>query len=133
MAISILLIAVIVSCSKNAEDSYSYETLDKVTYTVNTKKLKYYSDTKSVFLYFELIINNNFTEAVYIDIGKIKANLNGELSAATYYDSLASVMPNEEELQKGESIRKLYFVFSENLRGKDLKEFEVTNYGLIKK
>ncbi len=104
--------------------------MENVTYTVNTNELEYNSDLKSVFLYFELIIENTSNEDVFLDVGKIQANLNGELSAETYYDSLASVMPEKERLNSGRTENKLYFVFPEILKNEELKDFKIINYGL---
>ncbi len=129
-SILVILIVALSSCSKGVSGTYTYEVMKNVTYEVNTKKLKYHSDIKSIFLYFELTIENKSNKEIYLNIGEIKAKLNGELNSDTYYDSLASVMPKKEKLNKGETRLKLYFVFPENPNNEKLNKFEITNYGL---
>ena len=128
----ILILATLttIGCSKDVSSTYTYEPLTNITYTVKTRELKYHSDTKSVFMRFELAINNKSNKEVYLDISKIKASLNSELSSETYYDSVASVLPKKEKLKKGASNFKLYFVYSENLREKNINKFKITSYGL---
>ncbi len=126
----ILLVTVFLGCDKNITGNYTYKVLNNITYTVNTKKLSYHADIKSVFLHFDLNIVNKNDDDVYLDIGKIQAKLNNETSVGTYYDSLASVMTKKEKLKKNHSIYKLYFVFSENLKEQDLNEFTITNFGI---
>ena len=126
----ILLLVTLAGCGTNASGTYKYDAMENVTFTVNTKKLKHHGDIKSVFLYFELTIQNNSNKDIYLNVGEIQAKLNGELSSETHYDSLASVLPKKERLKKGQTELKLYFVFSENQINKKLKEFNVVNYGL---
>ena len=97
---------------------------------MHTKDLKYHSDVKAVFLHFDLQIENNSYKEVFLDIGRIQANLNGVNSREVYYDSLASVMPEKEILNRGLTEHKLYFVFPETNKNMDLRDFRVTSYGL---
>jgi hypothetical protein len=69
---------------------------------------------------------------VYLDLGRLKASLNGISSKATHYDSLASVIPEKEKLASGESHYKLYFVFPENADSSETQDFNLINYGLSK-
>lgn len=128
-----VMILFFIGCSENAARSYAYEPMKNITFIFNTKELKYNSDINAVFLYFKLSIENQSNEEVFFDIGKIQAKLNGELSSATYYDSLASVMPEKERLNTGKTENNLCFVFSDSLKNDDLKEFKVINYGLSRK
>ena len=127
--VALLLIAVS-GCAQKNESTHSYNPLNNVSFVINTKKLDYHSDTKSVFLYFDLKVENKASEDVFINVGKIQANLNGEPSKRTYYDSLASVIPKEEKLKNGISTWKLYFVFPEHLKARKIEQFRVTDYGL---
>ena len=117
-------------CGNYTTNSYSYEAMRDVTFIVNTKKLKYYPNVNSVFLHFELIVENASNKDIYLDVGKIQASLNGVKSLATHYDSVASVMPHKEKLGKGRTSNNLYLVFSDKLRNQKLKEFNITSFGL---
>ena len=83
----------------------------------------------SRFLYFDLIIDNRSESELFFNPGELQAVLNGESSAATYYDSLGSVMPSPKRLAIGETTFQLYFVFSEKV-GEDVIGFEVVSFGL---
>ena len=126
----VCLLITILGCLKNATGTYTYIPMDNITYTLHTKELKYHSDVKAVFLNFDLLIENKSNEKVFLDIGKIRGNLNGQPSSAVYYDSLASVMPEIENLKSGLTQKNLYFVFPESLRGRKLRDFKITSYGL---
>ena len=65
-----------------------------------------------------------------VNVGNIQADLNGEPSEATYYDSLASYIPTDEKLEKGTKTWKLYFVYPESLKNNKMDQFKVTDYGL---
>ncbi len=117
-------------CTKNDAGTYIYKPFKNITFTLHTKELKYRSDVKAVFLHFDLQIENNSNKEVLLNIGKIQANLNGVNSRETYYDSLASVMPEKEILNRGLTEHKLYFVFPESIKNMNLRDFRVTSHGL---
>ena len=130
---ALLLLIPLVGCSKNVVGSYTYEPLENVAYTLNAERTSYHSEINSVFLYFELEIKNNSSTPIYIDISKIQAHTNAQSSSATYYDSLASVIPRRELLKNGNTSYKLYFVFSEALMDQELDGFKIIKYGLTKR
>ena len=126
----LVLLVTLSGCCIDASGTYKYEPIKDVAFTVNTTKLKYHKDIKAVFLYFELTIENKSDKEIYFNLGEIKAELNGEKSTETYYDSLASVLPKKERLKNGQTKLNLYFVFSEKQKNTELKEFKVIDYGL---
>lgn len=126
----LIFVASLFGCSEGVTRTYTYDVMENVKYTLNANNLEYKSDIKSVFLYFELVIENNSNQEIYLDVGKIKASLNGELSTGTWYDSLASNLPIKEKLKKGRTKLKLYFVYPESLKGVDFNDFKVVNNGL---
>ncbi len=128
--ILVSLFLINLGCTKNDVRTYIYIPINNITFTFHTKELKHHSDVKAVFLYFELQIENFSNREVFLDIGEIQANLNGELSTETYYDSLASVIPEKEILKSGLTEHKLYFVFPESIKDKNLKDFRITSFGL---
>lgn len=86
-----------------------------------------------VFLYFDLEINNTAEDKFDFDPGKMQVEVNGKLSKSTYYDSLASVMPELKTLEKGKSEYKLYFVFPKEINTDRIEKFKLIKNGLIKK
>ena len=132
IAILIVFLTAIVGCAKSYERKYTYTVFKDVTYTVKTKRLKRHSEN-SVFLYFDLILDNSSNDVFILTDVQIQVSLNGETSKITHYDSFAAPAPYEIEIGYGKHIHKLYFVFSDNLLGKELKEFRIKDYGLRKK
>jgi len=129
----IFTIATFVGCSSNTTETYDYQPMDSVSFSVKTENLVNNPDIGSLFLYYELSITNQSNKSIYLDIGQIRASLNGVVSLATYYDSLASVMPEKEKLIIGESRYKLYFVFPAYSGIDNIEEFRVINHGLSTK
>jgi hypothetical protein len=85
-----------------------------------------------VLLYFDLEINNTAEDIFDFNPGIMQVEVNGKLSKATYYDSLASVMPEMITLEKGKSEYKLYFVFPKEINTDRIEKFKFINNGLIK-
>lgn len=109
--------------------TYTHHPKEGIIFSVELKKLEPQSKHNAVFLHFDLAIENDSPKPTYFDPGKMQAKLNGELSKATYYDSLASVMPERKELTNGKTTYQLYFVFPETV-GTKVEEFDIVSFGL---
>jgi len=114
-------------CSDKVSGKFHYQPIKHVE--VNINLTKHESDQTSL-LYCDVEYLNNSKELLFLNIGNLKAKVRNTTSSATYYDSLASVMPEKEKLERGKSSYNLYFVFPKKLNGDDLDEFEIVNFGL---
>ena len=122
------LLVSLVACGKAIESSYHpYENVDVL---IKVKGLKAQPKHKVSFLYFDLQIINNSDKKYSINVGDIKAKLGNVSSKETHYDSLASVMPERNELKKGTSIDHLYFVFPEGVSEDEISGLEITDFGI---
>ncbi len=126
----ILLALMVSGCSTDVSNTYVYHPSDNLDFTFQTKTITRHKDTKSIFLYFELVVSNHSETLRRINVGEIHATLNGILSKRVYYDSLASVLPRFETLKKGKTSYKLYFVFPEKIAYKNSFTFNVIGFGL---
>ena len=122
-----IILLLILGCSKLG--SYSYNPHKGIKIDVKLKKLKAHPEHKSIFLHFDLLIENNAPNDVYFHPGQLRAKLSGEISEATYYDSLASVETEKRELSRGKSTYHLYFVFPESVGTTSIKDFNIVNFG----
>ena len=110
--------------------SYDYSPYKNLDLHVNLKKADYSQEHKAMFLYFDLQIKNDVSGDIYFDPGRLQAKVNNTISEATYYDSLASVMPERTILKRGENSFNLYFVLPGMTDLKSIDNFEVLNFGL---
>jgi hypothetical protein len=110
--------------------SYDYSPYKNIDLQVNLKKADYSQEHKAMFLYFDLQIRNDVSEDIYFNPGRLQARVNSISSKATYYDSLASVMPERKILERGKSSFNLYFVLPGMVDLKSIDSFEVLNFGL---
>lgn len=113
-------------------DSYSYSPHKKIEFKFNFKESKYIKKHKSTFLYFNLEIKNDSTEKVYFDPSLLKVEINGKVNKSTYYNSLASVMPEKVHLNEGINKFNLYFVIQGKMNLNSIQEFHVIKFGLDK-
>jgi len=126
-----LIMLTMAGCSNAYSGVYEFRPFNGVTLIIQTKEIKQYPKIESVFLYFELTVRNQSLNEVYLDLGQLKASLNGISSTATHYDSLASVIPEKEKLAAGESHFELYFAFPESVDLRNgIQDFKLINYGL---
>ena len=127
-----ILIALLLFSVYGCKDmgSYDYVPYKDVGMQINLKDAKYYKEHKSTFLFFELRIENDASQDTFFNPAHLKVKTNGIVSEETHYDSLASVMPERQILNKGESSFDLYFVLPSKADLKSIDEFEVLNYGL---
>jgi len=126
--LSIMSFFLIIFYCKQIE-SYSYPLNENVNFKFNIKELEFKKNQKSTFLYFTLQINNNDKEEVYFDPSLLKVEVNGKVNLLTFYNSLASVMPDKVKLNKGINIFNLYFVFQgkiNSIQGFNLSESGIT-------
>ena len=127
--ISFLLISSIlffICCSKNL-GTFHYQPFDKVKVNVILSELKYNPTT---FLYFEIEYINNSTDTLFLNIADLQAKIKNRTSTSTWYNSLASVMPEKEILKSGKSSYRLYFVFDEKINYNELSDFKIINFGI---
>jgi len=128
--LTVLLLFTVFGCNDMA--SYEYRPHKGIELQIILKDAKYSQENKATFLSFDLQIQNDASENVYFDPGRLQAKVNNTISQATYHDSLASVMPERKVLKKGKNSFNLYFVLPrvKNLTAVD--EFEVINFGIDK-
>ena len=124
----ILLLLLVCGCKDMA--SFDYSPFKDIELQFNLKRAKYSQEHKATFLYFELQVKNDASEDIYFDPGRLKVNVNGTISKETYYDSLASVMPERKILKKCKDRYNLYFVLTGETKLKSIEEFKVLNFGL---
>ncbi len=111
-----------IECSDKASGIFHYQPIKHVEVNVNLTKLE--SDQTS-FLYCDVEYLNNSKELLFLNIGNLKAKAENTTSSATYYDSLASVMPEKEKLEKRKNSYNLYFVFPKKLSGDELNDLRL--------
>lgn len=110
---------------------YTHTPEKGITFTIELKEFEFQDSHGATFLYYDLVINNNSDARIYFSPGKLQAASGDNLSEASYYDSLASAMPEEKELARGESVYHLYFMFPGVID--KAKEVVIRNFGLRKK
>jgi hypothetical protein len=125
-----LLLSILAGCRKDVTLKHTRELENGLTYTVETKYLKHHSDIKSVFLHINLTIENNTDKVVYLNIGKIKAILNGTRSTGAYHDSIASIVVKDERLGKGITRKELYLSFPETVKKEQVTKFIIIASGI---
>ena len=109
--------------------SFEYAPYSDVGIEIMFKDAEYHKEHNSTFFYFELRVKNAASRDVFFNPGNLKGKINGVVSKETYYNSLASVMPERKILDKGESSFKLYFVLPGEM-DESINRFEVLNFGL---
>ena len=135
-ALTILLILTCMlslKCTTDVAQVYEYEPTNDVVLRVKLRKLVAQPQHKSVFLYFDIEFENNASNPIYIHLGELRASLNNKVSTETYYDSLASVLPEKTVLERGRSSHRLYFVFPQEVGTAEVRNFKLVNYGVSTK
>jgi hypothetical protein len=112
---------------------YKFTPYSGIKMSINFKRFDPAKGDKIAFLYFNLQIKNTSEENFDFNPGQIQAEVNGKLSEATYYSSLASVLPEKKPLEKGKSEYKLYFVFPKDVIIDRVAEFKLIENGLSRR
>lgn len=123
----VIFILTLIGCKKS--ETYTYSPILGITFNIVLKEVKPQPEHKSLFLYFDLKIENESSKHIFFNPADMEANLNGAVSKSVYYNSLASVIPEKKELAKGVSNYRLYFVFKGKIDRK-ISSFVITNFGL---
>lgn len=126
--VTILLFLSIYGC--NELGSFDYIPTKDVEFHFNFVKAEHSKEHNATFVYFELQITNNASEAFYFNPGMLQAKINDSKSQETYYDSLASVMPERKIVKKGKESYNLYFVLPVETSLDTIEKFEVLKSGL---
>ena len=128
---ALITVTVLIGCSSPKE--YVFKPLEEVSLAFSLYRVKYMSDTKSVFVRYELTLTNIGTTEISFDPGDIKIRINGLENEFTYYDSIGSVMTESQVYAPGSTVFNLYSVFPEELKGlkiKDIKTVSLESSGL---
>lgn len=127
---SICVFLLLSACGKLG--AYQFEPVKDITFSVTINDIKSMPKHQSMFLYCDMVIENKSDISHNFDLSKLQARFNGIINESTYYDSLASVMPEIKKLDKGKNVYKIYLVYSDSIDISGVKSFELTNFGLSK-
>lgn len=107
--------------------------MENVTVQIVLKELSYKSvnDTNWTSLYFDYKVINNSQEQIYFRFDSLKVKCNESISSGIYNNSVASVIPTNQNLKLGENNFSLYAVFSDSLVLKTQNDFRIISYGIL--
>ena len=109
---------------------YQYDLFPGVYFRIEINKISYMEKLDVNFVYFDLEITNKADIAYNIDLGNIKAMINGYVTVETNYASIGSVDTKLETLERGLTNHRLYFVLDETEKINKIKSFEIIEFGI---
>jgi hypothetical protein len=116
------------ACSGNF--SVGYQPTEGIALTVSVEKVAWNAERNSTFVHAGLVLENNTGTEVTFNVGDVSAMVDGTQSVATYYDSVASVMPSAEQVGPGRREYSIYFVFATRLSDVSDGNFRLVTFGL---
>ena len=89
------------------------------------------NEDTSIFLNFDLKLENNSNTPIQFRFDSIRIKYNGVISKEVYYRSIASILAMTDTITNTKDY-SLYAIFPGSTDAKSLKSFEVLNFGIIK-
>jgi hypothetical protein len=131
---ALALLIVLTGCKDLA--TYTFSPYPDVNLTVTAQKVSYheFEDVgKTTFVHFKYTIIADSSQPVYFNIENISASINGLVNTGTYYDTVASILPQWQRLNNGVSTIEAYAVFPGTIDASEIHNLQFINYGLLRK
>lgn len=114
-------------------DTYTFSPYPDVNLAVTAQKVSYHEFEglgKTTFVHFRYTLIADSSSPVYFNVEIISASINGLANTGTYYDTVASILPQWQRLNNGVSTIEAYAVFPGTIDASEIHNLQFINYGL---
>lgn len=128
---ALALVATMKGCKDIA--TFTFAPFPDVNLTASVRKLSYHDfeiPGKTTFVYFKYTVTTHSDVPVYFKVENISVSINGIKNTGAYYDSVASIVPHWQRMNRGENVIEAYAVFPGTIDDSAIRELQFVNYGL---
>jgi hypothetical protein len=129
--IGIALVAVAMGGCKDIA-SIAFEPYPDVSVVATVRRLSYHNFEiygPTTFIHFRYVVTLRSDIPLYFKVENVALNVNGRRNRGTYYDTVASIVPQWRFLKKGKTVIEAYASFPGTIKGLSLPDVEFVDLG----